>query len=275
MEQYLRFRPLRSAIDRLGTRLLVLALCTGWFVFLWGLGMPAVLAGLSLHAMVLLAMRKGSAQATQKREDALRRRLGAEMAMEELMLAPPRQAHFRAGLMLAEKYPLTMDRITDSGLFCHDEHGPMLVCCFCCPPQCTVSPSALLPMLRTAKESSITRCIACSTAPFSKETLAFAEVSAIPVQLFDRNRLLPLAGRLSPATDEQLAALGKRRKQTSVRSAASHALDRLKARRYMTCGVSLACVYILTGLKWYALPALLCMLLAAVCRTRRSVPEHL
>ena len=250
MEQYLRFRPLRSAIDRFGMRLLVLALCTGWFIFLWGLGMPAVLAGLLLHAMVLLAMRKGSAQATQKREDALRRRLGAEMAMEELMLAPPRQAHFRAGLMLAEKYPLTMDRITDSGLFCHDEHGPMLVCCFCCPPQCTVSPSALLPMLRTAKESSINRCIACSTAPFSKETLAFAEVSAIPVQLFDR-------------------------KQTSVRSAASHALDRLKARRYMTCGVSLAFVYILTGLKWYALPALLCMLLAAVCRTRRSVPEHL
>ena len=275
MEQYLRFRPLRSAIDRFGGRLLVLTLCTGWFVFLWGLGMPAVLAGFSLHLMVLLALRKGSAQAAQKREEALRRRLGAEIAMEELMLAPPRQAHFRAGLMLAEKYPLTMDRITDSGLFCHDDQGSMLVCCFCCPPQCAVSPAALLEMIRTAKEQHIGRCIACATAPFSKESSAFAEVSPIPVQLFDRNRLLPLAGRLSPATDVQLAALAKRRKQTSVRSAASHALDRMKAKRYMTCGVSLACVYILTGLKWYALPALLCMLLSAVCRTRRSMPEHL
>ena len=120
-------------------------------------------------------------------------------------------------------------------------------------------------MIRTAKEQHIGRCIACATAPFSKESSAFAEVSPIPVQLFDRNRLLPLAGRLSPATDVQLASLAKRRKQTSVRSAASHALDRMKAKRYMTCGVSLACVYILTGLKWYTLPSLLCMLLSAVC----------
>ena len=46
MEQYLRFRPLRATMNRIGVTVLVCCICTGWFVFLWGLGTPAVLAGL-------------------------------------------------------------------------------------------------------------------------------------------------------------------------------------------------------------------------------------
>ena len=275
MEQYLRFRPLRAAIDRIGATLLICCLCVGWFVFLWGLGPPAVLAGLALSTLVLLALRKGGAQATQKREAALRRRLGGELAMEALMLAPAKQAHFRAGLILAEKYPLKMDKITDFGMFCHDDQGEILVFCICAAPQGNVSAQALLPMVRTAKEHKIRRCAACTTSSFSKEASAFAEFSDICIRLFDRNRLLPVASRLFPATDEQLAALAQRKKRLPIRSIASHMLKREKAKKYISCGLMLASVFIATGLKWYAFPALLCMLLAALCRMHPAEPERL
>lgn len=253
----------------------MLALCTGWFVYLWGLSAPSLLAGCALSVMMLLACRKSTAGYVVRREDALRRRLGGEMALESLMLAPARQAHFRAGLMLAEKYPFRMDRITDDGLICADDHGSILISCICAAPQGTVGASALLPVLRAAKANKIGRCAVCATAAFSKEAAAFSELSSVPMRLIGRNELLTLAGRLSPATDEQLAELARRKRAMPLHALAASALSSAKAKRYMTVGLTFSCLYIVTGLKWYALPGLLCMALAALCRRRRSESECL
>ena len=101
----MRFRPLRAAIDRLGLRLLVLTLSIAWFGHLWGIGMPALLAGAALSIMLCIALSGGYRRHAQKREEALRRRIGGELALESLMLASPREAHFRCALMLAENTP--------------------------------------------------------------------------------------------------------------------------------------------------------------------------
>ena len=255
---------------------MILLLSVGWFTFLWGLSVPSLVAGAALSVLAALAIRRGSSGYTARREASLRQRLGGEMALEELMLARPRQAHFRAGMMLAVRYPLRMERLTESGLLCRDALGPLLVCCLCAAPQGTVSASALLPCLRAASEMQAERIVVCSTASFGKDAVLFTETYAVPVRLIDREALLPLAGRLCPASDEQLAALARRKRSMPARTLVRTALARGKARRYMGCGLSLAVIYIVTGLRFYCLPGLMSMVLAALCRAdRRSEPEHL
>lgn len=271
----MRFRPLRAAIDRLGLRLLVLTLSIAWFGHLWGIGMPALLAGAALSIMLCIALSGGYRRHAQKREEALRRRIGGELALESLMLASPREAHFRCALMLAEKYPLKLETITDFGLFCKYQTSEALVCFICAAPGASVSATALIPCIRGALSRDCKHCIICTTGTFSADAQHFSRLQSVSIRLFDRAALLELAGTLSPATDEQLTSLARRKRGIPLRSLLLQAVDRRKARRYMACGLSLLLVYLLTGLKWYPIPGLACMVLAAACRANHPVPDCL
>lgn len=262
-------------MDSLGIRLAMTALSLGWFTWLWGAGIPALLAGLSLSAMMQLGLRRFRGRLVQKREAALRRRLGGEMVLEDLLYCPEHQAHFRCALLLGQKYPLTMLRVAEGGILCRQGAETLLISCLRLPPEEAVGAGALLPLLRGVRESGAARGVVCVTGNISRSAQSFVETAPVPLRLIPRDALLALAGQASPATDDQLVALGRRRRHMPLRAALAIVLQPQKAKRYLTCGLGLTFMYLVTRLTWYPLPALLCLGLSALCRVRQAPPDAL
>lgn len=208
---------LAELLDSVGRGVLLMALGIGWFVFLWGLNLPALLAGIALGTLLLLLRRLYRQTTLVRRETALRCRIGGELLLEKMLLSEAKEAHFQAALLLEEKWPLRMQRITADGALCRQE-----------------KPSG------------------------GAETL------------------LALAGRLSPATDAQLVALGQRKRRTPQRgSLLSIMTQREKAPRYWGYGLFMLVLYILTGSAWYAMPGTVCLTLSVVCRSGQAEEARL
>lgn len=73
MQEYLQHTRLGEAMDALGFRLLALALSMGWFILLWGLRLPALLAGAALFILVLLIEKKTRDERLLRREKKIAR----------------------------------------------------------------------------------------------------------------------------------------------------------------------------------------------------------
>ena len=87
---------------------------------------------------------------------------------------------------------------------------------------------------------------------------------------------LTIAGQLSPATDEQLIDLGKRRRQMAGQGSFLHTVLRPeKARRYYAYGLGMLILYVLTALRLYAVPGMMCLTLAVLCQRGRRQRERL
>ena len=83
----------------------------------------------------------------------------------------------------------------------------------------------------------------------------------------EREELLALAGQAWPATDEQLVALGKRKKKGFPLAALlERMLRREKARRYVLYGTGLVVMGLTIGGRWYLIPGAVCLLLGVLCR---------
>ena len=267
MEQYLRRKRLGSLMDEMGLRLLIALGAVMWFVWLWGLGMPALLAGLALGLLGQMALTRWRRRAVAKREQTLRKQLGGEMLLEDMLLQPPRRAHFQAAMLLGQRYPLRMERVTEEGVLCISGGERLLVSCLPRPPACEVSPEDLLACQRAGRARGVKRCVLCLTCKCSAEARAWAETSAMPVRVISRETMLTLAGQANPATDAQLISLGKRKSRPgSGGSVLRIILDRSKAGRYMFYGTAMVLLYVVTGLKWYVLPGLALVLLAVTSR---------
>ena len=74
MERYLRRNRLAETLDGLGLRALFFLLATGWFIWLWGLNVPALLAGAALGILLCTARREWRKRTVHRREKALRGR---------------------------------------------------------------------------------------------------------------------------------------------------------------------------------------------------------
>ncbi|MGN1019851.1 MAG: hypothetical protein ACI4O7_05720 [Aristaeellaceae bacterium] len=267
MEQYLRRKRLSSVMDELGLRALIALGSVMWFVRLWGLGMPALLAGLALGLMGQMALTRWRRRAVERREQALRCRLGGEMLLEDMLLQPPRRAHFQAAMLLGQRYPIRLERVTEDGMLCQSGGERLLVACLRKPPEREATPEDLLASQRACKAHGVSRCVLCLTCRCSAEARAWAETSAVPVRIISRDTMLALAGQASPATDAQLISLGKRRNRpVPGGSVLRTILDRGKAGRYMFYGTAMVLLYVVTGLKWYPLPGLALVLLAVTSR---------
>ncbi|MBR4080161.1 MAG: hypothetical protein IKK21_00020 [Clostridia bacterium] len=275
MEHYLRFRPLRGFMDALGVRLLLGLVSAAWFVYLWGLRWASVIAGLALAVLADMALHRGRLRRVARREDALRRRLGGEMALEDLLLCPEHQAHLRCASLLSMKYPLEKWQITEWGVIARQGSEKLLIRCAQIPPDAELPPDALLPAARAVLEAGAQRGVICATGRLSKAAEALSCQLPIPLRLVDSHTLIVLGGAASPATDAQLVALGQRRRRMPPRALSAVILHPAKARSYMTCGLMFAALYVITRLGWYPLPALVCLLLAAACRIRPPLPETL
>ena len=267
MERYLRRKRLGSVMDEMGLRALIALAAVMWFVRLWGLGMPALLAGLALGLMGQMALTRWRRRVVDRREQALRCQLGGEMLLEDMLLLPPRRAHFQAAMLLGQRYPLRMERVTEDGMLCLSSGERLLVSCLRKAPGSEASTEDLLACQRASKTHGARRCVLCLTCKCSAAARAWAETSAIPVRIISRETMLALAGQANPATDAQLVSLGKRRNRPGPGGSVLRTiLDRGKAGRYMFYGTAMVMLYLVTGLKWYPLPGLALVLLAVTGR---------
>lgn len=267
-----KYKPKTVAAQFTDRVLRVLVTCSlgiGWFVSLWGLSLPALTAGLALGGLIWLCARQFGKRSTQRREKQMRRVIGGELALQRLLLLSPRHAAFQAALWLTPKYPVVMQRAVEWGILGTLDGKPTLVRLIAQHESQVIGAQQLVECAREMRAHRVKRCILCLTAPASQDALGFAAGTDPPMEIVPRAELIDLAGLCTPATDEQLSALG-RRKHTH-RSAAEWldvVLEPTRARRYFWYGLGLSALALGTGLSVYPIPAILCLGLFAACKCR-------
>ncbi len=271
MQQYLEKTRLGGTLDSIGLRLLILICCVLWFVFLWGVTLAALFAGIAFYMLVSLAIRLGKRKTVARREEALRQRIGGEMALEALPLTPPRQAHFQAALWLTLAHPLRLERITEEGVLCRLENDTVLVRCINLHPSVQISAQDIIEAQRAALHHNADRCVLCTASTLNNAARAQLGLAEPPVKIVGKERLARLAGAAAPVTDDQLVALGARkRRHVGIGVWLNHILAPHRSRRYFWYGIGLLLLYLITRLPYYPVPAVLCLSLALLSKIRRA-----
>lgn len=266
MERYLRRNRLAAWADGLGVLALMYLGGVLWFTWLWGLGVPAVLAGASLGTLMWMARLCARRRSVVRREKALRSRLGAELLMEELLLSDAQTAHRAAAELLKTRWPLEIRSVTGDGAVCllHDES--LLVQHLRMPPDGTLSAGDLIAAQRAVRAAGADRGVLCVPGKAAPAILARAEEAVTPLRIIKRETLLALAGEKHPATDAQLVSLGQRRKRRVRGGLPALVFRRDKARRYFAYGLAMTLLYLLAGVRVYAVAGLTCLTMAVLCR---------
>ena len=276
MERYLRRNRLSEMLDSAGLFLLLYALAVLWFTWLWGLNVPSLLAGMALGTLLWTARIQWRKSTVSRREKALRSRLGAELMLESMLMAEAREAHFRAALLLAERWPITLLTVKEEGVLCRQGEETLLVQCLRIAESGEMGMGDLLAGQRAARRVKADRVVLCVLGKVSARIAARAEEALVPLRIIRREVLLGLAGQLSPATDEQLIELGRRRRRPAGQGSMIRLVFRRdKAKRYHLYGLLMLLLYVLTGARLYAVPGMVCLTMAVLCRTRRSGEEKL
>lgn len=275
MQEYLHKSRFSGIVDTIGLHGLMLLLALGWFLLLWGLCLPSLLAGLALYLMGALFLRKARDGRLIRKERQLRLRIGGEMALERLLTVLPSRAHFEITMLLSLKHPLTMLRTGDNGILCSLKGEQILISFLQSPFSGQVSADDVLRLQRQARAMRAKRAVLCAPCPIAAAAREQA-AGDIPVSFLSRDTLIHLLGSANPATDAQLVALGRRRRSRIPRRQWLRAiLDPRKAPRYALYGGLLLGLYLITKLFYYALTGLICLGLAAACRCRRAEKESL
>lgn len=276
MERYLRRNHLAEVLDGLGMCVLLYLLAALWFIWLWGMNMPSLIAGAALGMLLCTARTQWRKRTVSRREKMLRSRLGAELMLESMLMAEAKEAHFRAALLLAEKWPIELQSVKDEGVLCRQGTETLLIQCLRMPEDGELSVGDILSAQRAVRRVKADRAVLCVLGRVSAKTAARAEAGLIPLRIIRRETLLQIAGQLSPATDEQLVELGKRRKRHVPQGSITSLVFRPdKARRYLLYGVAMLCLYILTDARLYAVPGMVCLTMGAACRCNRRDREAL
>lgn len=276
MERYLRRNRLSEVMDGLGMCGLLYLLGVVWFTWLWGLNVPSLLAGAALGTLLWTARSQWRKHTVDKREKALRSRLGAELMLEAMLLSEPKEAHFRAALLLAERWPISLQEVREEGVLCHQGEETLLIQCLRLPEDGELSVNDLLAAQRAARRLKAERAVLCVLGKVSARIAAHAEQAAVPIRLIRRETLLALAGQIAPATDEQLVELGRRRRKPAEQGSITRLVFRRdKARRYHLYGLLMLALYVITDARLYAVPGMVCLTMSVMCRWGKSQPETL
>lgn len=275
MERYLRRRRLADWVDGLGALAAIYAGAALWFSLLWGLGVPALLAGAALGTLLTMARSLWRSRRVAKREAAMRRRLGAELLLEELLLSTAETAHRRAAELLGRRWPLTVGRVTADGALCRLGAETLLVIYLRTPPDGALSAGDVAGAQRAVRLCGADRGVLCVPGKAPPAVMMRAEEGPVPLRIIQRETLLALAGELHPATDAQLIALGQRRRRQVKGGALALVFRRDKARRYFAYGLAMMMIYLLMGVRVYAVAGLVCLTMGTLCRTGRGGAETL
>ncbi len=274
MERYLRRNRLSEWLDGIGLCALLYFLAVLWFAWLWGLNAASLIAGAALGTLLWTARTQWRKRTVTRREKALRSRLGGELMLEAMLMAEPKEAHFRAALLLAEKWPITMQSVKEEGVLCRQEAETLLIQCIRMPEDGELGVGDLLAAQRAVRQVKADRAVLCVLGKAPPKIAARADMALVPLRIIRRETLLALAGQYAPATDEQLIELGKRKRRPQE-SMTKLVFRRDKARRYHLYGLGMLVLYILTGMRLYAVPGMTCLTMAVMCHTRRSGEETL
>ncbi len=264
MQEYLLKNSFREKMDTIGYYLLVLSLCCGWFLLLWGVRLQAFIAGLGLWGLCLMLHHKTRDHRLAKKEQRLRRRIGGEMLLEKLLFSAPNKAHFETALHLSLAENMMLERMTGCGVLCKKGQKTMLLSFFQAPACETLSARDVLLLQRAAlqeKADALWLCVPCAI-----DSAAQAQgEKKLPVRFIDREHLIRLLGNAAPATDRQLVELGReKQKRIPFKNVLRIIFQPQKARRYALYGLLLLCLYMMTGLGYYAVPGVICVFFAAI-----------
>lgn len=254
-------------LDRLGLYLLVPTATTLWFYFLFQNIYPALPAGIALAVLILYTIHLFERRTLKRREDALRRRIGGEMAVDSLLLQSERSATNNVIAWLSEALSLDQFTAKAHGTLARHQSGLVFIHCLQKHPSSQASVDDVLAAVRLARRASADRCVLCATCDFSQTAIQCAADMTPVTRLLGRSQLIGMAGVVAPASDEQLRALGKRRRQKFRKEIwRARVFDPAKKRRYMLYGIGLSLMYLLTRQTIYVIPALVCLALFGLCR---------
>lgn len=266
MQKYHPKTPLSSLSEHLLQAFLPWLAGLGWFVWLWGLSLPALTAGTAFGVMLWLCARLLGKKRVAKRESLMRQMIGGELALEKLLLLPPRHAAFQAALWISPEAPVEIHSAEGWQVVGHLADKPVLIRLIAQHESVPITAQQIVEALRDTCMAGAEVCLLCVTAPLSREASAYCEASEPPIRLFSRDRLIRLAGLVSPATDEDLRTVGRRKRRRTLQEWWETVVDPSRARRFFWYGVGLGLLALLTRLRYYPIPAAACLSLYAVSR---------
>lgn len=270
MHKYQPKAPLAEAADKLLRAFLAALAGTAWFVYLWGMRLTALTAGVAMGGLIWLAVRQLGKKRMLRREAQMRQMIGGELALSRLMMLSPRHAAFQAALWLLPKAEIRMEKALPWGVLGTWKGGRVLVRLIAQHESLPINVQQVIKAVRDAHDLEVDRCLLCVTAPVSREAAAYAEDLEMPIRIVTREELVALAGASEPATDEQLhrMAEGRRHKGRSWQGWLAEILSPKRAKRYLWYGIGLAVLAVLTGQWVYPMPSAVCLCLYAGCKIR-------
>ena len=265
MQEYLHHSRLGSILDGFGFHFLALSVSFLWFLLLWGLRLSSVFAGLSLYLMILLLRRKARDDRLARREKQMRAAIGGELALERLLLTQKERAHFETAMLLSLGHPLTLLQTGEEGVLCDLKGKKVLIAFLQRHASAMAEADQVLALQRAVRALGADRgllCVPCGVSPKAREQAQ----AQPPVSFLSREEMIALFGRVNPATDDQLVALGRRKKAPKPVRWVRLILDRRRAKRYACYDALLLLMHRFTGFFFYAPAGLLCLGLASACR---------
>ncbi len=271
MQKYHPKTALASVFDHLFRGVFACIVGIGWFAWLWGLRMTTITAGIGLGGLFWLLLRQLGKHMTQKRESQMRRLIGGELALRRLLLCNAKQAGFQAALWIVPLYPFVMQKTIDWGVLGMLNNQKAIIRVIAQHESVEITVQQIIDVIREMHTLKPDRYILCLTAPATPQAIHYAAEYTKPIDIVTRSEMIDLAGRCSPATDEQLSQLRKRKPQLNRRQLWAKAIDPSRAKRYFCYGIGLSGMAVLTGQKVYPIPAIICLGLFVLCKLQPSI----
>lgn len=260
---------LAALLDRFALRAGIFVASIAYFFWLWRSGLPSLIAGTALFSLILMTLSLLERRTLRLREQLLRERVGGTIWLEDLLLLPAARAQEAACSLLCEA--LNAQQISP-GLMRYEGEA-WLVRCAQCMSGTSVGAGDVLGAHRARAENGADKCALTATTGFSAEAIRAAEWVDPPIRLITGRQLAGVAGKLHPATDEDIAAHAKRRKTPFTRSRIrALAFSPIKTKRYLLCAFLLLLLYLTSSSAVSLLFMLVSFLLAIFCHreNRRS-----
>lgn len=261
-----------TALDHLALHLAMLAASIVYFYILWRKLPESLMAGSALFALLLLTLALWERCTLNRRDRALRERIGGAIALQELLLMPGTQAV----AMVRDLLCSALGAQSEGDALMRCEGQLWLIRCAQCAPGANASEGDVLAAFRARSESGADQCALVSTGGFSPAAVRAAEWVDPPLRLIAGDQLSALFGRLHPATDEEIARHARRQRTPySFARMKSLALSPVKLRRYLLCAFILLIMYLTTSSPVCLISCLMAFLLALFCYKENSRRFHL
>ncbi len=274
MQKYKPRTPLASVSDRVLRVMITCGLGIGWFVYLWGMRLTALTAGVAFGGLLWLCARQFGKKSMLRREKQMRRIIGGELALGRLLLMPPRHAAFQAALWIAPRVPVQMQRALEWGVTGMLEDRPVLVRLIAQHESVPVTVQQVVEAAREMRAAEAKSLILCLTAPATREALAYASGFDPPIRAIERQEMIDLAGLCSPATDEDLSRLGKKKGPLPSEGLGRPGAGALARKALFLVRHGHERPGIAYGQRFYPIPAAICLLLFAACKLRSLRAAH-